>query len=143
MELAKKWGIDYFPTPAGGCLLTDPGFSQRLKDLFEHNAEAEKAEIDLLKVGRQFWVGKNKVIIGRDKLDNQNLRDFFDEEKMIILKLLEYPGPLGVIYIASEGNCDEAVKFAAEKIKYYSLKTRNLDTVVVKYWGKVEGEISV
>ena len=33
MELAKKFGIKDFPSPAGGCLLTDKGFSNRLRDM--------------------------------------------------------------------------------------------------------------
>ena len=36
MELAKKFNITDFPSPAGGCLLTDPGYCRRLKDLFDH-----------------------------------------------------------------------------------------------------------
>ncbi len=143
LALAKEWGITDFPTPAGGCLLTDPAFSDRLKDLFEHNAEALEDEINLLKVGRQFWLGKNKVIVGRDKEDNANLCDFFDEKKMIMLKLKEHPGPLGVVYVSSEEDLEDALKLTAEKIKYYSLKTRELEEVVVIYSGKKEGEIVV
>ena len=30
LALAKKWGIDWYSTPAGGCLLTDPEFSKKL-----------------------------------------------------------------------------------------------------------------
>ncbi len=140
LALAKKYKIDYFPSPAGGCLLTDPGFSKRLKDLFEHHPEAQEDEINLLKVGRQFWAGENKVIIGRDKVDNQNLKDIFSKHTMIMLKLAEYPGPLGVVHIASEDDFDEALKLAAEKIKYYSTKTRGLDEVILIYWGKKEGK---
>jgi tRNA U34 2-thiouridine synthase MnmA/TrmU len=141
LALAKKWGINYFPTPAGGCLLTDPGFSKRLKDLFEHHPEAEKDEINLLKVGRQFWAGENKVVIGRDKEDNQKMKDFFDSEQMIFLKLKDFPGPLGVIYVSKENDLEASLKLASEKIKYYSLKTRDLDEVSVVYSGKKKGEV--
>jgi len=143
LELAQKWEIDYYPNPAGGCLLTDPGFSQRLKDLFQHNSQVEEIEINLLKAGRQFWVKENKVVISRDQEDNQQLREFFDEQKMIMLKLKNYPGPLGVIFINNEKILNKSLKFAAEKIKYYSLKTRNLDEVFLRYRGVEEGEIKV
>ena len=36
MELADRYGIGEYPTPAGGCLLTDPGFSGRARELMEH-----------------------------------------------------------------------------------------------------------
>jgi len=34
MELAVKMGIEDYPSPAGGCKLTEPAFSKRLRDLF-------------------------------------------------------------------------------------------------------------
>src|SRR3990172_5077850 len=33
MKLADHYGIHDYPSPAGGCLLTDPGFARRMKDL--------------------------------------------------------------------------------------------------------------
>ncbi|MDP3804786.1 MAG: hypothetical protein Q8Q87_04470, partial [Candidatus Omnitrophota bacterium] len=36
--LAKKFAIFDYPCPAGGCLLTDPGFAKRMKDLLVHDA---------------------------------------------------------------------------------------------------------
>jgi len=36
ISLAKEKGINDYPCPAGGCLLTDRGFSNRLKDLFKY-----------------------------------------------------------------------------------------------------------
>jgi tRNA U34 2-thiouridine synthase MnmA/TrmU len=35
MALAKKWKIKWYPTPTGGCLLTDLGFGKRLKELLK------------------------------------------------------------------------------------------------------------
>src|SRR4030042_2624974 len=39
MELAGKLNIRHYPSPAGGCLLTDPVFSRRLRDLFSSRPE--------------------------------------------------------------------------------------------------------
>ncbi len=39
MKLAEAFGISDYPSPGGGCLLTDPGFSRRVKDLLEHQKE--------------------------------------------------------------------------------------------------------
>ncbi|NSW76717.1 MAG: tRNA 4-thiouridine(8) synthase ThiI, partial [Candidatus Atribacteria bacterium] len=36
LKLAEEWGIRSFPPPAGGCLLTEPNFSRRLRDLRQH-----------------------------------------------------------------------------------------------------------
>lgn len=143
MALAQEWGIDYYPTPAGGCLLTDPIFSERLKDLFSHQKNPQIPEINLLKVGRHFWLGENKIVIGRTQIDNQKMSDFFQSDSMIILKLKDYPGPLGVIFVHNQGEVDASVKFAAEKIKYYALKTRDLKNVEIIYNGLQSGNFLI
>ncbi|HOO90034.1 MAG TPA: tRNA 4-thiouridine(8) synthase ThiI, partial [Syntrophales bacterium] len=38
MEMAVRYNIDHYATPAGGCLLTEPGFAKRLRDLFDHDS---------------------------------------------------------------------------------------------------------
>ena len=40
MELAEEWGIEEYETPAGGCLLTDAGFSARLHALTQRSVQS-------------------------------------------------------------------------------------------------------
>ena len=54
MELASKFGIVDYPSPAGGCRLTEPGYAKRLKDLLELNADPTYNELQLLKLGKTF-----------------------------------------------------------------------------------------
>ena len=42
IALAQTFGISDYPAPAGGCLLTDKGFSARLKDLFDQSVNARR-----------------------------------------------------------------------------------------------------
>ena len=49
MELAEKWGIIDYPSPAGGCKLTEPNYSVRLKDAIDRNENVSAKEIHLLK----------------------------------------------------------------------------------------------
>jgi tRNA U34 2-thiouridine synthase MnmA/TrmU len=73
MELAKKIGISDYPNPAGGCLLTDPEFSKRLKELVEYQ-ELNLDNIELLKIGRHFRISKDtKLIVGRNERENECL----------------------------------------------------------------------
>ncbi|NQT21487.1 MAG: hypothetical protein HQ592_17410, partial [Planctomycetes bacterium] len=37
IALAESYGINDYPCPAGGCLLTDAGFAARLRALMQHN----------------------------------------------------------------------------------------------------------
>ena len=48
MELADKWGIKDYPSPAGGCKLTDPNYSIRLKELVERKENVTEKDIHLL-----------------------------------------------------------------------------------------------
>ncbi|MEM2910887.1 MAG: hypothetical protein QW146_00085 [Candidatus Bathyarchaeia archaeon] len=73
IELAKKSGINDYPCPAGGCLLTYKEFANKLKDLFNHKKKISLKDIQLLKVGRHFRYGKNKIIVGRNQNENELL----------------------------------------------------------------------
>jgi hypothetical protein len=99
MELAEQFGITSYPAPAGGCLLTNPGFAARLRDLVQHRPQAEltRRDLDLLHWGRHFRINPAmKVIVGRDQRDNEALERLVRPED-VILKAELYPGPLVII----------------------------------------------
>ena len=74
MELAEKFGFATYPSPAGGCLLTDPIFSRRLRDLLSSKSHPEVREFQLLKLGRHFRIGpRTKLVVGRNKEENDTL----------------------------------------------------------------------
>jgi len=85
IELAKKFSIADYPCPAGGCLLTYREFANKLKDLFTHKKRVSVADVNLLKVGRHFRFGKNKIVVGRNETENKilitrkNMNDYFFE----------------------------------------------------------------
>lgn len=71
--LAQKFGINEFSPPAGGCLLTQQEFSKKLRDLIQHKKRITLDDIYLLKVGRHFRQGKNKIIVGKNEKENQEI----------------------------------------------------------------------
>jgi len=74
MELAKRFGIRDYPTPAGGCLLTEAGFCRKLQDLLAHEGVAEKRLVQLLRIGRHLRLPDGaKCVVGRNHLDNETL----------------------------------------------------------------------
>lgn len=94
MAMAKEFGVKTFPSPAGGCLLTDKGFSLRLKDLMARHDPVEKRYLNYLKYGRHFRIDPvSKVIAGRSKHDNRNLMKHFDKTVDILIKHAHLPGP--------------------------------------------------
>ena len=74
MELAKELGVVQYRTPASGCLLTDPGYSRRLRDLMDHEKLTRFADLNLLRVGRHFRLdAMTKAIVGRNEADNRQI----------------------------------------------------------------------
>lgn len=103
IALAKQYGIMEYPAPAGGCLLTDKGYSKRLKDLFEHQADFCEDELHLLKYGRHLRLTDHtKIIVGRTKEENEQILGHWDRDRDMLLKTQNVPGPILLIPNGSE-----------------------------------------
>ena len=75
-RLAERYGIQGFSTPAGGCLLTDKNFSEKLRDLFRTKESVSLEDIRLLTVGRHFKLDPGlRIVVGRDRKENEVLTD--------------------------------------------------------------------
>lgn len=93
MDLAEKYRLTGYAKPAGGCLLTDPEFTRKLRDLYTHDDEPGIKDIELLKVGRQFRLNdKTKIIVGRKKNENAVIEKL-SQDRDIIIKARDFPGP--------------------------------------------------
>jgi tRNA U34 2-thiouridine synthase MnmA/TrmU len=106
LALAEKWGITDFPNPGGGCLLTDPPFSRRLRDLFDHQdpETITRTDLELLTIGRHVRMRKDlKIIIGRDEKDNNRLAALARETDTLI-SLVDFPGPSILIPDNADGD---------------------------------------
>jgi tRNA-uridine 2-sulfurtransferase len=98
IALAREFGITDYPSPAGGCLLTDPGYARRLKDLIEHGAELARKSLHMLKFGRHMRLNADaKIIVGRTKRDNEKIMAHVDPKKDAVLIVKGYPGPTVVL----------------------------------------------
>jgi hypothetical protein len=97
MALAEAFGIKEYPSPAGGCLLTDKIFSRRLQDLFSHGSRREIRDIELLKLGRHFRLdSQTKLIVGRNREENHGIRDLFREGDALLWPD-DIPGPTALL----------------------------------------------
>jgi len=133
-ELAEKYGITKYFTPAGGCLLTDPGFTRRMKDLIQHGG-LEPDAIKLIKHGRHFRIDANtKAVVGRDEADNE---DIFSEKKKddVIVWPKEIAGPN--VLLRGDTSISNIKKAAALCIGHS--KSKNRASEQCEYW-TVEGK---
>ncbi len=119
IALAKKYGIKDYPSPAGGCLLTDIVYSKRLKDLFE-KTEYTKKDLHLLRYGRQFRVNGTKIIVGRSKEENENIESYYSE-KDVLIGMESFPGPATLI--TEEASKETIIKAAEICVAYAKIKT--------------------
>ena len=117
MELARKFRIKEYPTPAGGCLLTEEVFSRRLKDLISINPEFSRRDVELLKWGRHFRISeKTKIVVGRDQRENEMISSL-TREGDTILTVESFPGPT---VLATGDLSAEEIKVAASITVSYS-----------------------
>jgi len=74
LALAKEYDLEDYPSPAGGCLLTDPEYSRKLKDLLDHQPRVTFSDLNLLRAGRHFrYSPQAKIIVGRNEADNEKI----------------------------------------------------------------------
>jgi tRNA U34 2-thiouridine synthase MnmA/TrmU len=129
ITLAKEFGINEYPCPAGGCLLTDPGFANRVRDLMKYGP-FDIPNLKLLTVGRHFRLsGKAKLVVGRDEKENAVL-EATAKDGDICLKLTEAAGPLSVL----RGEADGVLIEKAAAIATYHTKFKDNPSVKVRCW---------
>ena len=105
MALAEQFGIQDYPSPAGGCcFLTDENYARKLRDIWEYrgNKTYTMDDIVLLKAGRHIRPSPRfKIIVGRDETENRFLSGFCAGRWAI--RTLDLPGPLVLL----EGDPEE------------------------------------
>lgn len=93
IQLAAQYGVKEYPSPAGGCLLTEPNYCRRLRDLMQHEGLGELRRVRLLKLGRHLRLpGGATCIAGRDAQDNAALEAAATPDDVLIWAG-EIPGP--------------------------------------------------
>jgi tRNA-specific 2-thiouridylase len=129
IALAEKFGITKYPNPAGGCLLTDPGFAKKVKDAMKHD-EFSVENLAILSIGRHFrFSPAARLVVGRDAEENDILLSLVKEDD-IIFKLKDYQGPISVL----RGKTDRDMISFAASIASYHTKFRSEKSIAVDYW---------
>lgn len=127
MEMAVRYGITSYPPPAGGCLLTDPIFARRLRDLFIREPGHRIRDIELLKVGRHFGLaGTVKAVVGRNARENAEI-ERLAEPSDALMRTAHFPGPTVLV----PGGGEESTRLTAAGLCVrYSDAPRGCDAAV-------------
>jgi tRNA-uridine 2-sulfurtransferase len=118
MALALAYGINDYPQPGGGCMLTKEGFGKKLARLLELFPHAATREVELLKWGRHFILpGGSMCVVGRNRADNLRLESLAAGSD-ILLRSVDRPGPVGLLLPSSRMGQD--LDWAALAVIAYS-----------------------
>lgn len=131
MQLAEHYGIKNYPSPAGGCLLTQENFSRRLKTLLSLKPDATAADTEILKVGRHIYIDSDQLlVIGRNHAENLQLENLARPGDYLF-KVVDRPGPLGLLRLNRIADSAH-VEFAARIVARYSdAKSENIANMKV------------
>jgi tRNA U34 2-thiouridine synthase MnmA/TrmU len=114
IKLAEQMNVNGYPNPAGGCLLTDKGYSIRLKDLFTHQGGYAEEELHLLRYGRHIRLNeKTKIIVGRNQKDNDDIVKYYRSGSDILITIQEIPGPTVLLSPGSREDITAAAAICA------------------------------
>jgi len=122
LALAKKFKIKEFPTPAGGCILTDKEYSKKLFLFFEKIPDFDGQDAKTIRKGRVFWENNFLIIIGRNEKENAEIEKL-RKDKDIILEPENFSGPTVLIRGFDKKIKKELIKKARELLLKYSKKT--------------------
>jgi len=144
LQLAKKYDIIDPPNSAGGCLLTDPAFSIRVRDLYEHgNGIPDLNDVELLKIGRHFRLSNDtKLIVGRNKNENEMLQSLKLEDD-IVIEVSRYVGPTCILRTRKQPPKENEIEIAASTALRYSDSPKDRPTDVRINRGQSETEIQI
>lgn len=103
LRLANRFDIADPPNSAGGCLLTDPQFAVRIRDLMKYSVDEPGInDVELLKLGRHFRFNEySKLIVGRNHGENENLLSLSLKHDFII-QAVDIPGPVAILRISDK-----------------------------------------
>jgi len=147
ISLAKEFGIKNYPSPGGGCALTQKGFAARLLELKKNKPNFSVHDAKLSIIGRHFFhpeqpisgslpqVGPEEVeggrgvednywlILGRDKEENEFLKSQVKEGEVFIIPV-NFSGPEALI--RGEKISAEIIERAKDLIVEFSSKAKKL-----------------
>ena len=129
MEMAVEFGLDDYPSPASGCLLTDASYSRRLRDLLAHSEKITFDDLNLLRAGRHFRVNpQTKLVVGRNESDNKIIESCAQPEH-IRLEAVEIGSPLTLLI--GESNEESIEKGAAITARYSAARKESQVEITV------------
>mgnify|MGYP001463698380 FL=1 len=120
IQLAEELGIKEYPSPAGGCLLTEANYARRLRIIMDSKEIPGQTELELLKLGRHFILNEDiLLVVGRNQSENELIESLFNTND-VLLKVTDRPGPTALIRPLRNQLSASIIEYAASIVARYS-----------------------
>ncbi|MGL5245635.1 MAG: tRNA 4-thiouridine(8) synthase ThiI, partial [Sarcina sp.] len=127
IELAKQWNIKDYPSPAGGCKLTEPNYAIRLQDLLQGQKEVTVDDLEILKLGRHLRISNStKAIVSRNAEEEEKLKAYIKDGDLILMA----KNSVGAMVLTRGANSKEDLEIAASICGRYC-KEKDNDNVEI------------
>jgi len=131
-ELARRFNMTNIPQPGGGCLLTEPEYGRRLKELMLAKPDFDGSDARLLKNCRPVWAGKLLVAVARDKNECVALVGLARSGDLV-LEPANFPGPAVLARDFGSGfKREEIMELAKSNLLRYSKKIPEDPEITIK-----------
>ena len=143
IQLAEELGIKEYPSPAGGCLLTEANYARRLRIIMDSKEIPGQTELELLKLGRHFILNEDiLLVVGRNQSENELIETLFNPDD-ILLKVTDRPGPTALIRpLRNQLSESIIIEYAASIVARYS-DAKNEALARVKSYSPAGGIINI
>jgi len=121
IALAKRFGIKDFPSPAGGCILTDVKYSLKLKELLKKKPGCDGLDCQILRKGRVFWQDEFLFVVGREEKDNKEILKLRKPQD-VVLEPDNFAGPTVLVRGFGKKINKEIINKANDLLLKYSKK---------------------
>ena len=129
MELAERWNIKDYPSPAGGCKLTEPNYSIRLKNALSIDENVSPKTLKLLNYGRHFLTPDNTtIIISRTGDEGEAIKKIINKNDTVFLP----SSHMGAMAVIEGDTSNENKELACRLVSRYS-KGKDEPLVTVKF----------
>ena len=137
ISLAKKFKIKSYPTPAGGCILTEKDYASKLKKLLKNIPNCDGNDVSLLRFGRNFWPvslqggqAKFLIIVGRNENDNKEINKLRKKKDIVLVPKI-FPGPTVLIRTFGKKANKNIINYAKNLLLRYSKKKPKKPEVLI------------
>jgi hypothetical protein len=132
IELARQFGFNEIPQPSTGCVLTEPLFANKVRDLIELEPAAGQWDFELLRIGRHFrYDSYSKVVLGKDETQNEQLRRMAEQDRATACAIVEPENFRGPTALVTGPLTDELLGFVGGLVLRYSKSYEPTDARLV------------